>query len=138
MALNAVKEAAHSQFSQRRSELRRIEVPEWSSDGKTASVYCRPALNVGEFIALARYVDSRTGKVDYEIFTQAFLKHALDENGARLYAEHEASSVREQIDPEVLIRIVMKMNLLNAILGGPSERASERGADEKKSPSTAT
>ena len=135
MDRNAIKDAAQAHFSERRAELRQIEIPEWSSDG-TASVYCRPALNVGEFIELARYVDSRTGKLDYEIFVQAFSKHALDENGTRLYAEHEASSIRERIDPEVLIQIVGKMGLLSGIVGGSLSNAPE--STEKKSPSTAT
>jgi hypothetical protein len=82
-----------------------IEVPEWGEDGKPLVIYYTP-MTLAEKQRLD-YALEREGRVGR--LADALIMKALDAQGKPLYTVADKKALREEVDPDVLARVVVRM-----------------------------
>jgi len=107
---------AQEQFKSTRGELQYVEVPEW--ENRKVFYYSVP--NVDEFIRLSKDI-SRDEST--EAVLTAFMLFARDENGKRLFGEHNRKTIREFFDARVVSRIVGEMGVFANLFADADDEA---------------
>lgn len=97
--------------------VRHVEVPEWGEDGKPLVVYFRP-MTLAEKQKLMT-IGEREGYVAR--LADALVMKAMDAQGKKLFTIEDKQALRNQVDPDVLARVVRDM------MASPSEE--EMGKD---------
>lgn len=85
--------------------VRHIEVPEWGEDGKPLLVYFRP-MTLAEKQKLLS-IGERDGLVAR--LADALVMKAMDAEGKKLFTVEDKHALRNQVDPDVLARVVRDM-----------------------------
>lgn len=87
------------------AEVRIIEVPEWGTDGEPLRIWVRPAtLAVRDKIYQAIKDGSLQG------LATTLVVRARDEDGKPLFSQMDMRDLLNEVDPDVLARIVEEMN----------------------------
>lgn len=101
------KELAFKQFADRRV-LKSMEVPEW---GSTVHYYSVP--NVDERTEITRAMLDTPNEGYWKAFWCLF----REENGARIWMDHQEKEVRQRLDMAVIRRLVDESGIWDAIKG---------------------
>lgn len=98
---------AKRHFTTRRAAgMQSLEVPEWGTDEAPAVIWYRP-LNLAE---RARIDAAMQSGPRMEAFAEALIVRALDEQGKPLFRGIERGELLREVDPDVLIRTINRMN----------------------------
>lgn len=100
---------AKSHFRERMTGgLSKLEVPEWAdSSGKAPFIYYRPSMTMKEQGEIQKFVNDNK---QAEAVVMALIIRARDENGDKLFRRANMTEMLNQIDPDVLTRIVTDMS----------------------------
>lgn len=97
-----------------RGELKRIETPELE---EATAIYYYPSLTAGEFLKLAKHIDTATGKVDMDVMPELILTLSRDAGGARLFPDAHRQIIL-QWPAEVMLRIAGELaDVLTSAVG---------------------
>ena len=113
---DSIQGAAMEHFKRVRGELQFIEVPEWEVNGKPAKIYYFARPNVDEFLKIAEHVKSDASGIKFDAYIEAFMLFARDENGKRLFGQHQKTSIHEQFDPAIVMYVVNQMGVFSNML----------------------
>jgi hypothetical protein len=101
--MSKVLEKATAHFrNQISGEMKHIDVPEWS-----AKVYYKSTTNLREEGKILEL--SQQGKT-VEALVESLIVRARNEDGSKLFTVGDKSTLMNEVDPKVLIRIVGEMN----------------------------
>lgn len=95
---------ARAQFRARRELKGPILVPEWGLDGQPLEIYYR-TLNVKE----RDQVYAKLNENPFEANILAIVLNSYDGDGKRLFSMAERVALREDADPDVILRIAAEM-----------------------------
>lgn len=85
--------------------VRHVEVPEWGEDGKPLAIYFSP-MTLAEKQKLMT-IGERDGYVAR--LADALIMKAMDAEGKKLFTIEDKRTLRNQVDPDVLARVVRDM-----------------------------
>jgi len=85
--------------------VRHIEVPEWGEDGQPLVIYFSP-LTLEEKQKL-QTIGERDGYVAR--LADALVMKAMDKDGKKLFTIEDKRTLRKQVDPDVIARVVLEM-----------------------------
>jgi len=85
--------------------VRHLEAPEWGEEGKPLVIYFSP-LTLAEKQKL-QTIGERDGYVAR--LADALIMKAMDAEGKKLYTVADKHALRNQVDPDVLARVVLEM-----------------------------
>jgi hypothetical protein len=101
--MSKVLEKATSHFRNKLSaELMSIEVPEWE-----AKVYFKPTITLKEQGKLIELASS--GK-QVEALVESLIVKARNEDGTKMFTQMDRQVLLNEVDPNVLIRVVSEIN----------------------------
>lgn len=83
-------------------ELKPIEVPEWGM-----TMYYKRGTN---FATEAKVMELQNAGKTAEALVQVMINRCLDENGKRIFNEHNKADLMKSADPKILLQIVSQIN----------------------------
>lgn len=96
-------ESATQHFKEQLSgELLQVEVPEWN-----ATIWFKPAFTFAQQEKIIQL--SNDGKM-VEALVETLIVRALDQEGKRLFTHASKTRLMNEVDPNVIIRVVTEMN----------------------------
>lgn len=98
-----IMESATQHFKEQLSgELLQVEVPEWN-----ATIWFKPAFTFAQQEKIIQL--SNDGKM-VEALVETLIVRALDQEGKRLFTHASKTRLMNEVDPNVIIRVVTEMN----------------------------
>jgi hypothetical protein len=91
-------------------EIKRIEVPEWGSDGNPAVIMAEP-FTLADRKTLAKFAKDD----DMEFLVRLVIMKALDEDGKKLFDLSDKPVLMNKVDPAVLLRVANQISAANSI-----------------------
>lgn len=106
--MNKVLERATSHFRDKISvEMQSITVPEWGD----AKIYFKPTITLRE---QSRLIELATAGKTVEALVETLIVKARNEDGSKMFTIADKMTFLNEIDPEVIIRVVSEINSQNA------------------------
>lgn len=99
-------ERATKHFAEQLTEVRKVQVPEWTDEtGEALVIFVRPS-NLAERNKIFQLAKTET----LESIAQAIIIRARDEAGLPLFAPKDQAALMTAVDPDVLSRISNEIN----------------------------
>jgi hypothetical protein len=106
--MNNVLERATNHFRDKISaEMQSITVPEWGD----AKIYFKPSITLRE---QSRLIELATAGKTVEALVETLIVKARNEDGSKMFTIADKMTFLNEIDPEVIIRVVSEINSQNA------------------------
>lgn len=86
--------------------LQSIEVPEWET-----TIYFKPVTN---FTVEQKIIELHSKGKTVEALVESLIQRALDADGKRLFTTADKVTLMREVDPNVIVSIVTKMNEVSA------------------------
>lgn len=106
--MNKVLESATSHFRAKISqEMKYVPVPEWGD----VKIYFKPSITLRE---QSRLIELATAGKTVEALVETLIVKARNEDGSKMFTIADKMTFLNEIDPEVIIRVVSEINSHNA------------------------
>lgn len=107
--MNKVIDKATSHFRQKLSaEMNSVFVPEWD-----AKIYFKPTITLKE---QSKLIELATSGKQVEALCESLIVKARNEDGTKMFSPADKVILMNEVDPQVIIRVVGEINAVNGEL----------------------